>query len=103
MDDGVELAELIQQLRRELTAAMAAGDGEQLRFEAGPVQLELTVAIQKSVDPSARVRFYVLDAGASARRGSTVTQRIMLTLDPRRVDSPDRPPLISGEQLTGER
>jgi hypothetical protein len=36
MDDGVELAELIQQLRRELTAAMASGDGEQLRFEAGP-------------------------------------------------------------------
>jgi hypothetical protein len=32
-----------------------------------------------------------------------VTQRIKLTLDPRLGEAPDRPPLIAGEPLPGER
>jgi hypothetical protein len=38
----VELAKVIGQLRQELTAAMWEGEGEDLRFELGPVELELT-------------------------------------------------------------
>jgi hypothetical protein len=44
---AVELAELIEQLRAELTEAMHAGDDADLRFEVGPVELELTVAVDR--------------------------------------------------------
>jgi Trypsin-co-occurring domain 2 len=44
----IELAEVIAELRRELQEAMNAGEGEQLRFELGPVELEATVAVEKS-------------------------------------------------------
>jgi hypothetical protein len=103
MDDGIELADLIWQLRHELSRAMWAGEHTDLRFEAGPVELELAVAVEKSNEPGVKARFLVLDAGVAARRSSTVTQRISLTLHPRRADDPGRSPLIGGEPTIGER
>lgn len=103
VDDAVELADLIGQLRRELSVAMWAGEGKDLRFEPGPVELELTVGVEKVAGPEVKVRFWVFDVGASAKRSSMVTQRIKLTLDPRLGEAPDRRPLIAGESLPGER
>jgi hypothetical protein len=103
VEDAVELADLIEELRRELSKAMRAGEGSELRFEPGPVELELTVGVEKVVGPEAKVRFWVLDLGASAHRSSAVTQRIKLTLDPRRGDAPYDRPLIAGRSLQGER
>jgi hypothetical protein len=45
--ERAELAQVIGQLRRELSAAMRDGEGVDLRFELGPVELELTVAVSK--------------------------------------------------------
>jgi hypothetical protein len=103
VDDAVELADLIAQLRRELSSAMRSGEGERLRFEPGPVELELTVGVEKVAGPEVKVRFWVFDAGASAQLSSVVTQRIKLTLDPRLAEAPDRRPLIAGDTLPGER
>jgi hypothetical protein len=99
---AVELAELIGQLRAELTEAMRAGDREELRFELGPVELELTLAVSKEVKPGAKVRFLVVEVGADASVASSGTQRIKLTLDPRRAGHPGRP-FVSGDEEQGER
>jgi hypothetical protein len=99
---AVELVELIGQLRAELTEAMVAGDGEELRFELGPVELELTLAVSKEVKPGAKVRFLVVEAGADASVASSTTQRITLTLDPRRAGHAGRP-FVSGDEEQGER
>ncbi|HZN18258.1 MAG TPA: trypco2 family protein [Micromonosporaceae bacterium] len=103
MDDGIELADLIWQLRHELSRAAWAGEHTDLRFEAGPVELELTVAVERSTAPGVKARLLVVDAEMGARRASTVTQRIHLTLYPRRADAPDRSPLIAGDSEKGER
>jgi hypothetical protein len=105
-EDGqmaVELAELIGQLRAELTKAMSAGEGADLRFEIGPVELELTVAVNKEAKPGAKVRFWVVELGADISAASGSTQRIKLTLDPRRAGQSVGRPLISGEEEIGER
>ncbi|MGD0606451.1 MAG: trypco2 family protein [Streptosporangiaceae bacterium] len=99
---AVELAELIGQLRAELTKAMDAGDGAELRFELGPVELELTVAVNKEANPGAKVRFWVVELGAEGSVASQSGQRIKLTLDPRLSEEPGRP-LISGAEQAGER
>ncbi|MEU8175586.1 trypco2 family protein [Microbispora hainanensis] len=99
---AVELAELIRQLRLELTEAMQAGEGEELRFELGPVEVELTVAVDKEAGSDAKVRFWVVELGAEGKVGSQATQRIALTLDPRLRGQPGRP-VISGPERTGER
>ncbi|MDQ3150272.1 MAG: hypothetical protein M3R63_00605 [Actinomycetota bacterium] len=102
MTERVELAQVISRLRQELSAAMREGEGEDLRFELGPVELELTVAVSREAGPNAKVRFWVVELGADGKVASQATQRITLTLDPRRRGVEGRP-AISGSEQPGER
>jgi hypothetical protein len=79
----IELAEFIGELRRELQQAMDAGEGQELRFELGPVELEATVAVEKGADLGAKVRFWVLELGGDVKATQASTQRIKLALQPR--------------------
>ncbi len=99
---AIEVAELIGQLRAELNAATETGKNEDLRFELGPIELELTVAVDKEAKPGAKVRFWVVELGADAKLSSANTQKIKLTLQPRRVSHPGQKPDISGDELEGE-
>ena len=103
MEGSVELAVLIKQLRLELTEAMRAGADEDLRFELGPVEVELSVAMERSGGPNAKVRFWVVEVGGDARVSSASTQRIKLILDPRDTRQPDRKPMIAGRSVPNER
>lgn len=100
---GIELAELIGQLRAELTMAMAAGEGEDLRFELGPVELELTVKAEKEAKAGAKVRFWVVDASTDGKLASSTAQKIKLTLDPHRAGLPGVKPVIAGKERENER
>ncbi|MEU3553935.1 trypco2 family protein [Streptomyces fragilis] len=102
MDDAVELSQMIAQLRRELSRAMAEGEGADLRFEAEQIELEVSVGVERSREPGAQLKFWVFEVGASARRATALTQRINLTLRPVRTDRPDQPTLISGRELLDE-
>jgi hypothetical protein len=99
---AIEVAELIGQLRAELDAATEAGQGSDLKFELGPVELELTVAVDKEAKPGAKVRFWVVELGADAKLSSANTQKIKLTLEPRRASQPGRRPWVSGNEVSGE-
>lgn len=99
----VELPELISQLRSDLTAAMSAGEGADLQFELGPVELELTIAVNKEAKPGARIRFWVVELGAEVSAASNSAQRIKLILEPRRAGQPHRKVVISGEDELAER
>jgi hypothetical protein len=103
VEQGVELADLIGQLRTELSRAMWAGEQSDIRFEPTAVQLELSVSVEKSAGANGKIRFWVVDASADAARSSSVLQRITLSLEPRLAGQPDRRPLIVGETLTDER
>ncbi|MFI2205544.1 trypco2 family protein [Streptomyces sp. NPDC020192] len=81
----IELSEMIAQLRAELATAMAAGEGEDLRFALGPVQLELTVSVQRDAAASGKVKFWVVELGADGKLGRQDTQTVRLTLEPRRA------------------
>jgi hypothetical protein len=79
----IELTEVIGELRRELQEAINAGEGEQLRFELGPVELEATVAVEKGGGGGVKVRFWVLELGGDAKAGQVSTHRVKLSLQPR--------------------
>lgn len=99
----VELAEVIAELRRELDEARLAVDpGEPLRFELGPVELEATIAIEKSKGGGARLRFWVVELGGDASAARSSTQRLKVTLRPLLADS-GAAPWVSGEEAEGER
>jgi hypothetical protein len=102
----IELADMIRELRQQLTTALADGDGETLRFELGPVEVEASVAVTREAGGDAKVRLWVVDAGANGKYAHAETQRITLTLTPKAVpgngDTP-RTVLIAGGEVDGER
>jgi hypothetical protein len=105
---GLELSSVVRQLRAELNEAMAGAEGERLRFELGPVELSLTVTVSREAAPGARIRFWVVEAGADARVSREAVQDIKLVLTPRDVQAPlgpdgkPVPPLIAGKPVPGE-
>ena len=106
---GLELASVLRQLRVELNEAMDDGEGERLRFELGPVDLSLTVTVGREATGGAKIRFWVIEAGADAKVSREAVQEIKLVLNPRDMKAapgPDgRPvaPLIEGKPVPGER
>ncbi len=58
----VELVDLIRELRRELYETALAGVDEPLRLELGPVELEVTVGVERQGSADARLRFWVVEA-----------------------------------------
>jgi len=75
---GVELASVVRQLRAELNEALADAQGERLRFELGPVQVSLSVTVDREGGAGAKVRFWVIEAGADARVSREAVQEIKL-------------------------
>lgn len=97
----IELGEVISELRRELQQAMEAGEGQPLRFELGPVELEATVAVEKGGGGGAKVRFWVIELSGDAKVTQSSTQRIKLALQPRLASGGTA--MVAGDEATGER
>src|SRR5215472_15462816 len=76
------LAETIVAVRRELTSAQKAGQGQPVQFRTGPVELEFEVAVTRTGGGQAGVQLWVLTLGGKAELGQATTQRIKVTLQP---------------------
>lgn len=87
------LAESIGSLRRELAEAIAAGAKEDLRFEVGEIELQLTVTAERSREGSGGVKFWVVDATGGIASSDATTHTITIPLTPR--------PKGGGPTLTG--
>ncbi|MET9041725.1 trypco2 family protein [Streptomyces sp. NPDC004362] len=98
----IELAEVIRELRSELDQAITHAAGQNLRFEVGPIELEVTVAISREASAGGKVKFWVVEADGQGRASSSTTQLIRLTLEPKLV-STGRPPEVSGQAGDQER
>lgn len=95
----VPLASAIAALREELAEAVRSGEGEEIRFALGTVELELQVAVESKQDGRAGIKFWLLSAGGGASRSSADTQTIKLTLTAMR-DTPQGPqsPVLVGSR-----
>ena len=76
------LADTIAAVRRELSAAQAAGQGQPIQFRTGPVELEFEVAVTRTGGGQAGVQLWVLTLGGKGELGHATTQRIKVTLQP---------------------
>lgn len=105
---GLELASVVRQLRAELNEAMDEAEGERLRFELGPVELTVTVTVGREAKPGAKIRFWVIEAGADTTISREAVQDIKLVLTPRDGEAPLGPDgksvsvLIDGKPVPGE-
>ena len=76
------LADTIAAVRRELSTAQAAGQGEPIQFRTGPVELEFEVAVTRTGSGQAGVQLWVLTLGGKGELAQATTQRIKVTLQP---------------------
>jgi hypothetical protein len=78
----IELAEVIRELRSEVNRARVGARDDELQFELGPIDLEVTVAVEQEGGAGAKIRFWVVEIGGDARIATNNTQRIKLVLRP---------------------
>jgi NTP-dependent ternary system trypsin peptidase co-occuring protein len=76
------LADTIAAVRRELSAAQAAGQEQSIQFRSGPVELEFEVAVTRTGGGQAGVQLWVLTLGGKGELAHASTQRIKVTLQP---------------------
>jgi hypothetical protein len=76
------LAEAIKGIRAELSDAMAAGEGERLRFDVGAVELEFAVDVQRDLQARAGVKVWVVEIGGSGGWSRDSAHRVKVTLNP---------------------
>jgi hypothetical protein len=81
--DGIELGDAVAVVREELLRAAAEGAGQDVRFEVGEIQMEFTVELSSGTTAGAKVRAWVVDAGAENSRTSTRTHRVAVTMTPK--------------------
>ncbi|MDQ0990204.1 trypco2 family protein [Streptomyces sp. V3I7] len=93
----IELADLLASLRSELDRARTDADGKDVRFRINSIDLELQVAVEKSADAKAGVRFWVVSVGGGAAAKSSRTHTIKLSLDAR-TDTGD--PVLTGDDVS---
>ena len=79
---NITLSEAIQNLRSELLAAMQADASEALRFRLGPIEMELEVEVTREVSGKGGLKWWLIEAGAEAKRGTSATHKIKLVLEP---------------------
>ena len=78
------MADLIEAVRADLERAIVAGQGHQLRFLMGPVELDLGVVVTREAGGgfSLKVPWLQVGAEANARRSGERSQRIHVVLNP---------------------
>lgn len=83
----IALAEMVEELRRELREAVAAGEGQELRFEVPEITLELKVELTKEAGAEGKVKFWVFtEASASGSVAASNVQTVTLKLVPKGPD-----------------
>ena len=78
----VELPDAIRTLRAELSDAMKEGEGEDVRFRVGPVDLEFGVEVTQDAGVSGGIKFWVVSLEAEGKAARATTHTVKLTLMP---------------------
>ena len=90
MSEGwAELGEAISAIRAGIEQAVVDGASSSVRFELGPVELELAATVHKDAAGTVKVALLPWSASAKGEVALDHTQRIKLTLQPIEPDSAD--------------
>lgn len=106
MEQGIELAQAIKELRAQLAKAMEEGEGHDLRFGIEDLELELQVMATKDAEVGGRaeagVKFWLVGGGkvsgqGNLAEGSQRIQKLKLKLKPKLASTGEVPDLASVE------
>lgn len=82
-DIEIGLVEFVRAVREQLIESAQDGAESALRFEVGPVELELEVRTSRDYSVDGGIRVWVVSAGGKATDQSSTSHRLKITLDPK--------------------
>ncbi|MFL1432040.1 MULTISPECIES: trypco2 family protein [unclassified Nocardiopsis] len=85
----IPLTTAVQTLREELLEAAKQGEGAEITFEVGPIEMEFEVEFRKDVRAKTGFAAWIATAEAEAGVERGRTQRVAFTLTPRTRDGKD--------------
>ncbi|MDT9682806.1 trypco2 family protein [Streptomyces sp. TRM76323] len=88
MDIG--LGDAVAALRDDLMEAVRRGEGREVTFDVGPIEMEFLVELRQEARAKAGFRAWVVTADAEGAAARGRSHRIMVTLTPRRGGGPVR-------------
>jgi hypothetical protein len=97
--EGIELAQMLADLRAELIKARAEGEGKDVRFEVADAELEVLLTTTKSADGKGGVKFWVYNAEAGVSGSHEQTHRLKLKLRPTGPDGKSPLPIADQDTL----
>lgn len=89
-EEWAELGEAISAIRDGIEQALANGASSAVKFELGPVELELVATVHKDAEGSVKVALLPWSASAKGVVSADHTQRIKLTMQPIEPDATSR-------------
>ena len=93
----VELADLLTSLRAEINRAQLNAAGQDVRFRINSIDLELQVAVEKSTEANAGVRFWVISLGGKGGAKLTETHVVKLSLA---TETDTGEPVLTGDDVS---
>ncbi len=79
---GIGISEAIEELRAELSKALALSKDKDIQFVVQDVDLELELAVTKEGELGGKVNWWVLEIDARGKATSEATHRVTLKLAP---------------------
>ncbi|MGW5612812.1 trypco2 family protein [Streptomyces sp. NPDC003877] len=98
-ESRIDLSDAVQSVRDELLTAARRSAGHDIVFELGDIQMEFTVEIRKERKAGAKVRAWVVDAGADGTGTDSRTHKVSFTLRAREART--GAPLKVGNETEG--
>jgi hypothetical protein len=93
----IELADLLTSLRSEINRARLDATGQDVRFRVNAINLEIHVAVEKSAEADAGVRFWVVSVGGKAGGKSGQTHVVKLSLA---AETETGGPVLTGDDVS---
>jgi Trypsin-co-occurring domain 2 len=90
-DELIPLSAAIKDLRRQLAEAVAEGEQQSLRFELGPIELELQIVASREAGVEGNINFKIFgwgaEGGGDGKLGDQRTQKLKLIMKPIQIDA----------------
>jgi hypothetical protein len=80
--EPIRLSDALAELRSELLLAMSAAENEKLKFELGPVEVELHVQVSTALKAGVGMKAWFLSASSEAGAQQAGVHKIKLILNP---------------------
>jgi hypothetical protein len=94
--ERVGLKEAIEALRTELSASILEAADKDLRFEVGEISMEFQFEVERAVEGSTGIKFWVVELGGKGSRTTTSVHTVTIPLKP--VSQDGTSPVLTGSE-----